>query len=77
VLRKAYGRAAGLVGLAVSLVTVAGLLVFGVTGLLRGTFPVMVVLGPLLVGQYLVWRRWRGPERTTWQYLHAEPLPAR
>jgi hypothetical protein len=33
----------------------------------------MVALGPLTVAQYLAWRR-RGRERTTWEYLRAEPL---
>ena len=37
-------------------------------------FPVMVVLGPLMVLQYAYWRRRRGVERTTWQYLQVEPL---
>jgi hypothetical protein len=36
-------------------------------------FPVMIVLGPLMVGQYIYWRR-LGPERTTRQYLLAEPI---
>jgi hypothetical protein len=39
-------------------------------------FPVMTVLGPLMVGQYLYWRRQRGQERTIWQYLQAEPVSA-
>jgi hypothetical protein len=38
------------------------------------TFPVMVVLGPLMLLQYAFWRRRLGVERTTWQYLEAEPL---
>jgi hypothetical protein len=42
-------------------------------GVLKGTFPVMTVLGPLMVLQYLSWSRRRGPERTTRQYLQAEP----
>ena len=36
-------------------------------------FSVMVVLGPLMIAQYTYWRRC-GPERTTVQYLRAEPL---
>jgi hypothetical protein len=39
------------------------------------TFPVMVVLGPLMVLQYLYWRHRCGQERTTWQYRQAEPRP--
>ena len=34
----------------------------------------MVVLGPLMVLQYAYWRRRCGKERTTWQYLQAEPV---
>jgi hypothetical protein len=41
---------------------------------LDGTFPVMTVLGPLMVLQYLWWSRRLGPERTTRAYLLAEPL---
>jgi hypothetical protein len=36
-------------------------------------FPVMVVLGPLMMLQYAYWRH-RRQERTTWQYLQAEPI---
>ncbi len=45
-----------------------------VVGLGKYVFPVMIVLGPLMVAQYLFWRRRKGPERKTWQYLQAEPL---
>ena len=37
------------------------------------TFPVMIVLGPLLIAQYGYWRR-RGPERSTAEYRRIEPL---
>jgi hypothetical protein len=73
VLRKAFGRTAGLAAVALGLGTIAGLLGLGTSGLLQGTFPVMVVLGPLTVLQYAAWRAWHGAERTTWQYLQAEP----
>lgn len=54
--------------------TVIGLLILSLTfGLLVGIFPVMVLLGPLMVLQYVYWRR-QQPERTTWRYLQAEPL---
>jgi len=33
----------------------------------------MVILGPLMVAQYLYWRRRTGAERTTQEYLRAEP----
>ena len=41
-------------------------------GLLQGVFPVMVVLGPLIVLQYVLWRRHSGQERTTWQAVQAD-----
>lgn len=71
VMRKAFGRLAGLVALGLTLVAIATLLVLPV----QGGFPLMVVLGPLMGLQYLAWRRRRGPERTTWRYLREEPLP--
>ena len=73
VLRKAYGRRAGLVALAVGLAMITLLMILGAAGLLPGVFPVMVLLGPLMVGQYTFWRHRLGPERTTWQYQQAEP----
>jgi hypothetical protein len=40
-----------------------------------GTFvPVMAILGALMVAQYVYWRQRRGAERTTRQYLDAEPI---
>jgi hypothetical protein len=47
----------------------------GALGLLPDTFPVMVVLGPVLVTQYLVWSRVKGHERTTAEYLVATITP--
>jgi hypothetical protein len=83
VLRKAFGRAAGVAAASLSMgaIVVALALALPAAGaeaqVAGRPFPVMVVLGPLLVLQYLYWRRQRGPERTTWQYLQAEPMPAR
>jgi hypothetical protein len=73
VMRKAYGRRAGLLAIAIALAAVAAVLLVTTTGVYSGTFPVMVVLGPLLLAQYLAWRRLRGAERTTAQYLREEP----
>jgi hypothetical protein len=77
VLRKAYGRTAGLLALALALGLVGVLLALPALGRLTATFPVMVVLGPLIVLQHLCWARWRGPERTTRQYLEDEPASPR
>jgi len=76
VMRKAYGRAAGLTALGLG---IGGIVVaFLVTGWAAlAIFPVMVVLGPLMVVQYGIWGWQRGPERTTWHYLQDEPLEAR
>jgi hypothetical protein len=71
VLRKAYSRAAGLTALVIGLSALVG--VVFLAGLLQiEVFPVMIVLGPLMVSQHLWWQRRRGCERTTWQYLLAE-----
>jgi hypothetical protein len=69
VTRKAYGRRAGRVALCLAIGALVAVLALPASGLLRGTFPVMVVLGPLMLLQYLTWRRRVGEERTTWQYL--------
>ena len=68
VMRRAFGRKAGLVALACSVVTLVGLPFLP----LNGIFPVMVVLGPLMVAQYWFWRYLCGVERTTGAYLLAE-----
>jgi hypothetical protein len=75
VFRKAFGRTAGWIAIILTLSALALVFAAGVWGLLPGTFPVMVVLGPLLVAQYLAWMRVTGTERTTAQYLDAEPRP--
>jgi hypothetical protein len=72
VMRKGYGRTAGLVALALPLAAISELLLFP----LRQEFPLMVILGPLMALQFFYWRRRRGLERTTWQHLLEEPLPA-
>ncbi len=73
VLRKAFGRTAGQVAIVAALGAVALVFLASIGGLLPGTFPVMVLLGPLLTAQYLVWIRVKGRERTTAEYLRDEP----
>jgi hypothetical protein len=74
VMRKAFSRSASVTAMIIGLVTI-GLLILTVTsGWLVGAFPVMVVLGPLMVIQYVYWHRRQAKERTTWQYLQAEPI---
>jgi hypothetical protein len=72
-MRKAFGRAAGLAAMALTLATVVGALVLLSAGLVTTGIPVMSFLGPLMVAQYAYWRRTRGGERTVAQYLRAEP----
>ena len=67
VMRKAFGRGAGMTALAISLGVIGMLLVLPMLGVVSGTFPVVIVLGPLMVVQYAYWRRC-GQERATWQY---------
>jgi hypothetical protein len=77
VLRRAFGRRAGLAALVVALAALGGMLALVALRLVAGTLPAMVVLGPLMVLQYAGWTRRRGGERTTWQYQQAEHAPAR
>jgi hypothetical protein len=73
VMRKAFGRAAGLLALGLGLATLVAMLALLDLRVVRVTVPAMVALGPLMVAQYLFWARRRGNERTTWQYQLAEP----
>jgi len=73
VMRKAFGRTAGISAMIIGLGAISLLILTLVFGLLVEIFPVMVVLGPLMVLQYIYWRR-RQQERTTWQYLQVEPM---
>jgi hypothetical protein len=78
VLRKAFGRTAGWVALAVCCATMALMLLVLDLGIVHVGIPAMVVLAPLLVVQYLYWaRRHRGLERTTAEYLRADPTTGR
>lgn len=70
VMRKAYGRMAGLVALALAFGAIGVLLAYP----LRQGFPVMAVVGPLMAGQFLYWRMRRGQERTMKRYLLEEPM---
>ena len=73
VLRKAFGRTAGLVSAVTSVGAVAGMLAAVRLGWFSRPIPAMVVLGPLLLPQYAWWRVRLGPERRTWAYLELEP----
>ena len=76
VMRRAFGRRAGIVALATGLAVVVATLTLLATGWGPRTVPVMVPLGPLMIAQYAINRRAKRRERTTRQYLAAE-APAR
>lgn len=73
VMRKGFGRSAGIAAVVINLATIAAMLAFLQLANLEVTLPAMTALGPLMVLQYAYWMRRRGRERTTWQYLQAEP----
>ncbi len=75
VMHKAFGPRAAGGAMICALGAIGVLLALAVAGVLGDGFPAMVVLGPLMILQYLVWLRRRGQERAMWQYLEAEPLP--
>jgi|SRR5687767_13705119 len=74
VMRKAFGRTAGIFAMIIGLGAISLVILSLISRLLVGTFPVMVLLGPLMVLQYAYWYRRQKQERTTWQYLQAEPM---
>jgi hypothetical protein len=73
-MRKAFGRSAGIAAMAINLGIIAATMAFLQLARLEAAVPLMTGLGPLMVAQYGYWARRRGPERTTWEYLRAEPL---
>lgn len=77
VLRKAFGLRAAIIALVTTLVGLATLLVLLSQQIITGTIPVLSVLGPIILVQYWYWRRSTGTERTTREYLRAEPLTVR
>ncbi|HVD43750.1 MAG TPA: hypothetical protein VNB92_00205, partial [Rubrobacter sp.] len=76
-LRKAIGRSAGIAAMAINQGAIAATMAFLQLARLEVAVPLMTGLGPLMVLQYGYWARRRGPERTTWEYLRAEPLDRR
>jgi hypothetical protein len=65
-MRKAFGPPAGIAAMVMNLSTLAATMAFFQLAHVRATVPLMVV-------QYAYWRRKRGRERTTRQFLEAEP----
>lgn len=77
VMRKAFGRAAGLVAVVVALGAIAGVLLISRWGSVPETFPTMIVLGPMMIAQYLWLSRRFGAERTYARYRSEEPVAMR
>jgi hypothetical protein len=73
-MRKAFGRSAGMAAIAINLGAIAATMAFLQLARMEVAVPLMTGLGPLMVLQYGYWVRRRGQERTTWEYLQAEPL---
>lgn len=73
VMHKAFGRVAGWAAMLIALGAISALMLATIVDI-ADTFPVMIVLGPLMIVQYIYWSRRQGRERTTGQYLQAEPL---
>lgn len=71
VMHKAFGRRAGILAALLALAVICLLLAIPLAGLPLATFPVMVVLGPVMIAEYLFWLRRRRVERTTVEYLAA------
>lgn len=68
VFRKAFGRTAGRIAVVIALAAIALPMLLVLSGRYAGAFPVMVLLGPAMVAQYLFWLRANGRERTTAEY---------
>lgn len=62
-MEKAFGRAAAILGMLLSLLVIAALL------LIDQPWPGMIFLAPLMLGQYLYWRHRYPQERTMHRYL--------
>jgi hypothetical protein len=76
VMRKAYGRQAARLALLLTVAALAVVLLLPVVLPTLAIFPVMIVLGPLMVGQVWYWRQRLPAERTTWAYRQAESFLA-
>jgi hypothetical protein len=57
VMRKAFGRAAGIASLVSSVSLIVAMLTLGVLIRVQILFPVLILLGPLIVLQFAYWRR--------------------
>ena len=72
---KGYSKTGGVAAMLLAWLAVAVMLVLPLVGVRYAVVPLMVVLGPLMVVQYAVWRKWRGAERTLRQFRRQAPAP--
>ncbi len=72
-MRKAFGPQAGVAAVVINGLAITGIVWLPVFAPIA-IFPVMVVLGPLTVAQYLYWMRKFAAEQTFRQYQVAENL---
>jgi hypothetical protein len=77
VITKAYGRRQGGFAAAAALISVAAVVAISAAHEFSGVVPVMVVLGPVAVGCWLVCHRRQPRERTTYEYRLALNSPER
>lgn len=77
IMYKAYSRRAGVMAFLLAAIALLLVLLLPVTLPWLTIFPVMVVLGPLMVAQVCYWRRQTPIERTTRQFRQAEPFDTR
>lgn len=74
VIHKAYGAKAGTIARDLMSSALGAVLLLPLLLPTLAIFPVMTIIGPLMVSQVLVYRRHIPVERTTWHYRQAEPF---
>lgn len=72
VMYKAFSRRAGLIALLLMPSVIASLMFLPLILPIKGVFPAMVGLGPVIILQYLFWYRRQKRERHLWQYCEQE-----
>ncbi|MEV8322366.1 hypothetical protein [Kitasatospora sp. NPDC056731] len=73
---KAFGRTAALLAAAVGVVVTSAVSALFALGALTAGFPLLTVLGPLIVVQHVLWSRRLGGERTTARWRSGTDSPA-
>ncbi len=76
ILRRTYSETAGRLALALNALALLAIFIIPFDRLApllvgQGLFPVMALLGPLMIAQYAYWQRRCGAGRPTWQYRQA------